>query len=273
MPLTSENLANPYVLRQLDEISVLDSQPMPRLLPGELDLRLHGARNAPMLYEAAERAREYAVSWRRHAVGVAASVAIFQAGAPTQYRLVYGANYKPSEHGDVNVHAEDVIDFSAQMKLRPEQRAIVPAMALIGDVQPDQQSGKTMDTLPPCGICRGHYMCPGHSIGPDTLTMTANPSFTNCEWYVIHALHAYHLGVLTKDEAIGSAAFDSRPLALSKRPAKYYEQKNVSIGDAVSPELRASEIDVQSKLWGPIEEYARNETAFSQRLKELSEAF
>lgn len=273
MPLTAENLGNPYVLRRLNEISLLDSQPMPRLLPGELDLRLHGARNAPMLYEAAERAREYAVSWREFAVGAAALVAIFQAGAPTQYRLVYGANSKPSEHGDINVHSEDVIDFSAQMKLRPEQRAIVPAMALIGDVQPDQQSGKTMDTLPPCGICRGRYMCLGHSIGPETLTMTANPGFTNFEWYVIHALHAYCLGVLTKDEAIGSAAFESRPLALAKRPAKYYEQKNVSIGDAVSPELRASEIDVRSKLRGPIEEYARNESAFSQQLKELSEAF
>lgn len=270
MPLTSENLANPYVLGRLDKISVLDSQPIPQLLPGKLDLRLHCARNALMLYEAAERAREYAVSWREYAVGAAAFVAIFQDGAPTQYRLVYGANSKPSEHGDVNVHAEDVVNFSAQMKLRPGQRAIIPGMALIGDLQPDQQSGIAMDTLPPCGICRGRYMCLEHSIGPETFTMTANPSFTKFEWYVIHALHAYHLKVLSKDEAIGSAAFDSRPLALARRTADYYQQKTVTIGGAEPPELRASSLEVERLLRGPIVEYAENEAAFSEYLQDLS---
>ena len=272
MALTTENLNDRRLASGLDALAALDSYSVGWWRRATFDHRQYGADNAILLLTAAERARAFSRSWRDFRVG-AAALAIYEGGGfPTEYRLIHGANFKPEESSnEVNIHAEDILNHRALEGCRPEQKVSIAAFAVVGDLQPDQQSAVVTDTLHPCGLCRDSFMHPGSPIGPETLGITANTGFTAFEWFIINALRAYHLGVLTKEESIGSARFNTRPLALSIKPPNHYTKRSVVIGEQDTPELRVSNHEVMRELQLPVSAYARSETEFDEHLKRLAQ--
>lgn len=277
MALTECNLHDERLTEELDDLMRLDCASeafwrIPLKTGNSFDHRLYGAENAILLLSAAERARNYAKSWRKFKVG-AAGFAIYEGGGlPVQYRLIHGANFKPLENdGSINIHAEDILGYRALQARRPGQHVDIAAFAVVGDPQPDQQSGIVTDTLQPCGLCRDSFMKAHSPIGPESFGVTANTEFTSFEWFTIHSLRAYHLGVLTKEEALGAASFAERPLSLAERQPEDFEGQTIDFSKYEEPRYIASNRLVMAALQIPITQYVQAETAFDRRLAYISQ--
>lgn len=134
----------------------------------------------------AAMARRHAQSYRGFAVGVAAVGVRFE----NCFELygIHGTNVKPQEDaGPVNVHAEQMMLLMArQLKLDT-----LDTIALVGDLQPDTQSGKLQPTLHPCGICRSDLERSG-LVTPQTLIISGAPDLSSVQWYNLDGLSRYH---------------------------------------------------------------------------------
>ncbi len=157
----------------------------------------------------ARRARELAVSYRNFDVG--ASIMGLSA-SPSRLRYLTGVNIKPEEGSVVNVHAEQL----ALHKLEKDGFDMVSMVVVVGETQPDQQSGKDMHTLHPCGLCRG-ILLQSNIVDPDlTMIVCAVPDFTTIEITSLNGLRTYHEN--GDDSGITRFEFDSDMEMLSPPP-------------------------------------------------------
>ena len=148
-------------------------------------LSMTGANLLFALHRARE-ARELAVSYRDFRVG-AATVAL-TINRPSRFQIQTGINIKPDKESAVNIHAE-------QMALRIAKRRqfnAISIVAVVGETQPDQQSGHDMCTLHPCGLCRD--VLADHPLinAKDTLIVSALPSLQTIEISTVDGLKAFH---------------------------------------------------------------------------------
>ena len=133
----------------------------------------------------AREAQALAVSWRDFKVG-AAAVAI-STGSP-RFEIMTGVNVKPDEDSQMNVHAEQ----SALQKVRDRRYDRVSIVAVVGETQSDSQSGHTMHTLHPCGLCRSALGESKSVNAESTLIVSALPDMRTIEAYSLNQLKQYH---------------------------------------------------------------------------------
>ena len=145
------------------------------LTPANLLLALHRAREA----------QELAISYRGFKVGAAIVGLAFN---PANFQIMTGVNVKPDEVSSMNVHAEQV----ALQKMRDRQFDVASMVVVVGNTQPDKQSGSNMPTLHPCGLCRS-VMLQDPLIDKDaTLIVSALPDFSKIELYNLASLYDFH---------------------------------------------------------------------------------
>ncbi|MGB4957281.1 MAG: hypothetical protein WBO49_02450 [Candidatus Saccharimonas sp.] len=133
----------------------------------------------------AREARDLAVSYRNFTVG--ASIVALSIGSP-RFQLLSGINVKPDEQSMMNVHAEQ----TALQKVDDRHYSAVSIVAVVGETQSDQQSGKMMHTLQPCGLCR-NILAMHPCIHPEnTLIVSALPSLETIEAYSVASLERFH---------------------------------------------------------------------------------
>ncbi|MDN5275608.1 MAG: hypothetical protein JWN33_257 [Candidatus Saccharibacteria bacterium] len=183
------------------------------LTPGNVLLALHRAREA----------REVAVSHRNFRVG--AAITALSVGGPAMFKILTGINYKPGESRDVNVHAEQL----ALLKATDRHLTAASIVAVVGETQLDQQSGHTMHTLHPCGLCRD-VMKNHPLVDPDaTLIVSALPTFRTIEMSTINELDAFHNDEQSQAEPI--TRFEFPPLKLFEPFVPEPGQTSVEITD------------------------------------------
>lgn len=157
----------------------------------------------------AELSRQFADSYRDFRVG-AAAMAVFRREQQLRMAYVHGANAKPVAGSDIiNVHAEHTVLSMVEDARRPgESTYHIPLIAIIGDLQPDQQSGTNTSTLHPCGICRDMFYEDTSPIDDKSLIVTAASDFRVVEWCNRKALRALH--ETGDDSGIGRVEFVER---------------------------------------------------------------
>lgn len=180
----------------------------------------------------AEKSREHALSYRNFRVGAAAVVLYWREGREYQM-YVHGANMKPTTSDDINVHAEHVLMRSIERYMRPGDEVAVPALAVIGDYQDDQQSGRRTKTLHPCGVCREDFCSFEHPSFSDTLFLTARADLQTFEWFTLPELTTLHND--DTDNELSYATFD-HPLDIF-RPLDV-ESGVVRVDDEISADER-----------------------------------
>ena len=202
------------------------------------------------LLAGAEQARALAKSYRNFRVG-AAALAVYKNGQTISHRIVHGANAKPVEGSDIiNVHAEHILMLNAEAYKEEGDEVTIPAIAVIGDLQPDQQSNEQTKTLHPCGVCRQAFEEHGSPISHDTICFTANPEHTTFEWFTIGALMKKH--TRGDDSGIKFAKFTKRPLALS---LQITTNGTVDTSQYDTPAYLRSNQEVASNLIAPMIEF------------------
>ncbi len=159
-------------------------------LPGEQYDPALIALNGPSLFalltqRAAESAGR-AVSWRNFKVGAAALAVDL---VDMRMGTLTGMNIKPAEDSPVNIHAEQVV----LAKARSLRMTRVICLSVWGEPQADSSSGILSSTLHPCGLCR-HMLCSPDipEVTEQTLIMSGNGNFSNCEIYTPPELVEYH---------------------------------------------------------------------------------
>lgn len=152
----------------------------------------------------AEKSREYARSHRNFRVGAAALVLYWREGVEYQM-YIHGANMKPTENDDINIHAEHVLMRSIERYMEPADIVSVPALTVIGDYQDDQQSGRRTRTLHPCGICRNDFVSFERPSFAETVFVTARADLQIFEWFKLAQLTALHDG---EAQELSYAEFD-----------------------------------------------------------------
>ncbi len=148
----------------------------------------------------AREARGIAISYRDFTVG--ASVVGLKAN-PSFLQFISGINIKPEEDSVINIHAEQL----ALTKLEEDGFDMVSMIAIVGELQADQQSGKTMHTLHPCGLCRKVLLSSPIMDGELTLIVTALPDFSVIEVSNLTGLQRFH--ELGDDSGITRFHFDT----------------------------------------------------------------
>lgn len=217
--------------------------------------RIEGAKNLGRILLAAEQARELADSWRGFKVGAAAFVMYFnEQSSSWRYELVHGANAKPAEDNTINVHAEHTLMTKALESALPGEVVSVPFVCVIGDLQPDQQTGFSSPTLHPCGVCREAFMQPDTPIGPQTMFVTASADMRNFEWYSLMALIALHSQ--GDSSGIGAYEFQSPPLALTFDPASIVKEGIARLSLLEDDAFIQSDHEVAQRLIYPMSQYA-----------------
>ncbi len=176
-----------------------------------LNRRATAVNNLSYLLGEAEKSREYARSYRDFRVGAAAFVLYWKDGIERQ-AYIHGANIKPTRSNEVNVHAEHILMRNIERYQQPGEQIDVPILAVVGDYQPDQQSGIETRTLHPCGICRTDFASFTEPSFDDTIFITAQPTLQTFEWFDLTTLDQLHNG---KGGEPGYAQFD-RPLSIFK---------------------------------------------------------
>lgn len=204
---------------------------------------------------AAEEAKPFADSWRGFEVGAAAAAMCFGAGG-TRSWFLHGANVKPQEKSEVNVHAEHTIMIKAARRHAklPDTNLFIPTLAVVGDLQNDQQSKQKLEVLHPCGICREAFKDPESPIDNRTLFVMANPSFTVVEWTNTEGLHLLHR--FEDDSLIGHAEFSQRPTVL--KPASPNHRGIVDPSMYDSSEVHESEQEFDTKVRRPVQQYVQS---------------
>lgn len=145
----------------------------------------------------ARQARELAISWRHFTVG--ATIMGLKAH-PSQMRFMSGVNIKPEDGSVINIHAEQL----ALRKLKDEGFDMVSMVVVVGETQNDQQSGRTMNTLHPCGLCRTALLQSDIVDDKHTLIVSALPDFSVIEATDLAGLEAFH----TTGDTRGIMRFD-----------------------------------------------------------------
>lgn len=180
----------------------------PEYTPEHLILSQTGA-NILFALNKARKAREMAVSYRNFNVG--ASIMGLRT-EPSNVCFYTGVNIKPEENSVINIHAEQL----ALNKLKELGYDMVSMVVVVGETQPDQQSGKDMHTLHPCGLCRG-VLLESDLIDPDlTLVVCALPDFKTIEIANLNALKNFH--ETGDDSGIARFTFDEDMEILSPPP-------------------------------------------------------
>lgn len=136
------------------------------------------------LKRARQAQKDNAISYRNFNVG-AAGVAY----NPDNSRLgiFTGFNAKVDGTDLINIHAEEVVVG----KIRRFGGSIITLLAVVGDLQPDQQSGTVTTTLHPCGRCRKMLAETG-LVTDRTVFMSATIDLQNVEIYDLPALVRLH---------------------------------------------------------------------------------
>jgi cytidine deaminase len=147
----------------------------------------------PALFKAQEAYRA-ALSYRNFRVG-ACAVTIMTDQPILQTQMLCGANIKTASDDTINTHAEHmVISQIRQATRKSDTGPVVPLLAIVGDLQNDQQSGQPMLTLHPCGKCRDTFAEPDSPIGPETTIVTATNDLRTLQISNLAILQAYHNG-------------------------------------------------------------------------------
>lgn len=133
----------------------------------------------------AREARELGVSHRNFKVGACAVALSY---VDRRSYLISGFNAKPGPESLTNIHAEHIILAGAK-KLGVDA---VKLLVVVGDVQPDQQSGMDTPTLHPCGVCRERFAQDGSMVNEETLIISARPDLHTFEWFTVDALKKFH---------------------------------------------------------------------------------
>lgn len=147
---------------------------------------------AHSLTEVALDAYKQGVSYRNMRVGAAALV-LYTSESMKRGIVVCGANFKPVPYeGALNLHAEDVVAAFANALKKPDETLSIPVIAVVGDVQPDQQSGKVTPTLHPCGLCRDKMTHGSLPLAPESIIITQTPDGAACEQLTLDELIELH---------------------------------------------------------------------------------
>lgn len=133
----------------------------------------------------ARHARRHAVSYRQFDVGAAAFTMRL---TPSGSQIFTGANFKPSPESPYNIHAEQL----AVERARLLGYEAVSMIGVVGETQPDQQSGHEMNTLHPCGKCRSALGNSALINRDSTLIATASPDLRIIELSTVTKLNRYH---------------------------------------------------------------------------------
>ena len=220
--------------------------------------QIEGAQNISFLLAQAERARLRARSWRKFLVGAAAVAAFTEVNRPPIFRVVLGANNKPVQGSDViNVHAEHEIMLQAVEAKAPTQTVQIPLFTVIGDLQPDQQTGIKTPTLHPCGVCRESFMEEESPIRPESICVTASPDLRHFEWFSVQSLIAYHRGEHDGSE-FGRATFQSVPLALATSLPQPGDP-SIDMNIFETQEMIESDHEIAERLQAPLLRYVHNQ--------------
>lgn len=131
----------------------------------------------------AHEAYKLANSYRQFRVGAAIAGIVGK-----EHYISAGANIKLSETHHPNIHAEQLA-LEKQLSIGA---TALQYIAIVGDIQPDQQSGRLLNTLHPCGICR--TMCAeSHLVNPNkTLFVMTTPDMAHMEISTLRGLQAFH---------------------------------------------------------------------------------
>ena len=160
-----------------------------------------------------EAGMKHAQSWREFKVG-AAVIGCAIESEEKKWGIFTGANIKPAEVTDINIHAEQM----ALAKLRRAGMTWVPAMAVWGETQEDHQSGISSLTLHPCGRCRGMFVDEVPEIDHRTTILSGNADASINEIYSLEELIEHHASdganeltvVDFSDEATGNRIADEQ---------------------------------------------------------------
>lgn len=245
-----------YALDRLGPNGIgLRAEPEPRH-PLEISMAVNNALIITLL--GAEKARQHADSYRQFLVGAAAVAYFYGPRGRRSLNFMHGANVKPIQGSDViNVHAEQMVMAGIQASKAPGESVYVPVMAVVGDLQPDQQSGEETLTLHPCGVCRDAFHQPDTPVDERTVFVTANPDFTVVEWFSLAALAKVHNG--DGHQGIGRARFDQRSPILT--PVDLTGRTSVSLSEFDTPEMDAAETEYENKVMFPVRNYVMNRVA------------
>ncbi len=226
--------------------------------PEQLDPRVYAesiAGNVNYVLLEAENARQEADSYRGFTVG-AAAMAIYRRGEQLRKMYVHGANAKPVQGSDIiNVHAEHTVFSMVEDGRMPHETAHhIPLIAIIGDLQPDQQAGTNTSTLHPCGICRDMFHEDRSPIDDTSLIVTATADMRVIEWFNRRALRALHEH--GDDSGIGRVELSERHSMLTL-PEWYTEavKNGTPVVLADHDTERDAEMDYNKKVRDPIFEY------------------
>lgn len=205
----------------------------------------------------AEKARQHADSYRGFLVGAAAVAYFYSEHGARKMNFAHGANIKPTQGSDeINVHAEQIVLAAIEADRRQNEEVYVPVLAVVGDLQPDQQSGVESLTLPPCGVCRGAFMQSDTAVDHRTLFVTGNPAFTAFEWFSLSALEKKFRG---EHAPTGLAQFDRRLLTLT--PPDIEGKAFLRLSDFDTPEDDRDAAEYDEKMRNPVGIYVQNMVA------------
>lgn len=175
---------------QKSQLSQLRTPALPELLslPQEEVVRLMAAE--------AIRAYNFGHSYRNFRVGAAALYSVDDG-----LRIEHAANFKSGKECEYNRHSEQEL-LAAMQKLGAVTCNI---LAVSGDIQIDQHSGKETITLHPCGWCRDAIT--GSSlVTEDTTIVTTRPDLSvveygsRDEYLEFHSSGVNALALLTAEE-------------------------------------------------------------------------
>ncbi len=132
------------------------------------------------LFRAIE-ARKYAHTWRKENpihVG-ACGISLPDRDHFTAY--IHGANFKPEQYGPINTHAEEEVLYAA--------RSVLNVLAVVGDVQPDDNTGLAAETLLPCSAVCLPMLKASQSLESHSLILSANPDLSVVQYYGVPELN------------------------------------------------------------------------------------
>lgn len=203
--------------------------------------------NVLLALNRAREARELAVSWRDFKVG--AAVVSFCLDPPVM-QVLSGINIKPDEDGgSINIHAEQL----ALQKMKDSGGDVVPLIAVVGELQPDTQSGMLADTLHPCGLCRDALDSSGFVDDVKTIIVSALPDLRTLEFYSFGALKKFHEE--STSQGIYSVRLPELELLTPFAPESYEPHR---LQD--SPKIRAEEEIWRTAVEFPLLQYRLNGT-------------
>jgi cytidine deaminase len=176
----------------------------------ETDISWNALNQLVLMSRRAATAVGHAYSWRDFAVG---AVGFAMDPEEQRFGLFTGFNVKSSQDGVINIHAEQMV----LAKARHHGFGRLDALGVLGDPQPDQQSGHQSLTLCPCGLCRT-MLAEAPEVNNRMPIFGTTPDLSVCELYSLERLEAFHAGEIEElsiitpftvtDDAIDTPGYD-----------------------------------------------------------------